>query len=76
VKATRVKEGETSSQIKYFISSVELGAARMMTCIRRHWEVENKRHWSLDVSFREDCSRVRTGHAPENLALIRKMALN
>jgi predicted transposase YbfD/YdcC len=53
VKATRVKEGETSSQIKYFISSVELGAARMMTCIRRHWEVENKRHWSLDVSFRK-----------------------
>jgi predicted transposase YbfD/YdcC len=76
VKATRVKEGETSSQIRYFISSVEFGAARIMDFIRRHWEVENKLHWSLDISFREDDSRVRTGHAPENLAPIRKMALN
>ena len=76
VKATRVKEGETSSQIRYFISSVEFGAARIMDFIRRHWEVENKPHWSLDISFREDDSRVRTGHAPENLAPIRKMALN
>jgi len=48
----------------------------MMQLIRNHWEVENKLHWSLDVSFNEDNSRVRTGHAPENLALIRKMALN
>lgn len=76
VKATRTIEGETSSQIRYFISSVNAGAPRMMKLIRNHWEVENKLHWSLDVSFNEDNSRVRTGHAPENLALIRKMALN
>jgi predicted transposase YbfD/YdcC len=76
VKATRVIEGETSFQIRYFISSVNSGAARMMQLIRHHWEVENKLHWSLDVSFNEDRSRVRIGHAPENLALIRKMALN
>lgn len=76
VKATRVIDGETSSQKRYFISSVKSGADRMMRLIRNHWEVENKLHWSLDVSFNEDNSRVRTGHAPENLALIRKMALN
>lgn len=76
VKATRLKDGETSSQIRYFISSVEFSAAPMMNYIQRHWEVENKLHWSLDVSFREDDSRIRSGHAPENLALIRKMALN
>ena len=76
VKAKRVKEGETSSQICYFISSVDFGAARIMDFIRRHWEVEKKLHWSLDISFREDDSRVRKGHASENLALIRKMALN
>jgi len=76
IKATRVIEGESSSQTRYFISSVKPGAPRMMQLIRNHWEVENKLHWSLDVSFNEDNSRVRTGHAPENLALIRKMALN
>jgi len=76
VKATRVENEETSSQIRYFISSVDIGAAQMMKYIRQHWEVENKLHWSLDVSFREDDSRVRIGHAPENLALIRKIALN
>jgi predicted transposase YbfD/YdcC len=76
VKATRVIEAEASSQIRFFISSVKSGATRMMQLIRNHWEVENKLHWSLDVSFNEDNSRVRTGHAPENLALIRKMALN
>ena len=48
----------------------------MMKHIRQHWEIENKLHWSLDVTFREDESRVRVGHAPENLALIRKMAFN
>ena len=76
IKATREKEGATSSQIRYYISSVDAGAKRMMQFVRQHWEVENKLHWSLDVTFREDDSRVRSGHAPENLALIRKMALN
>ncbi len=76
IKATREKEGATSSQIRYYISSVDAGAKQMMQFVRQHWEVENKLHWSLDVTFREDDSRVRSGHAPENLALIRKMALN
>jgi len=48
----------------------------MLTYIRTHWEVENKLHWCLDVVFREDESRVRKGHAPENLAFMRKIALN
>ncbi|NPV55195.1 MAG: ISAs1 family transposase [Anaerolineae bacterium] len=76
LKATRVINGETSVQIRYFISSAVFGATQIMKFIRQHWEVENKLHWSLDVSFNEDSSRVRTGHAPENLALLRKMALN
>jgi len=76
IKATRKKAEKTSSQIRYFISSVDAGAKQMMQFVRQHWEVENKLHWSLDVTFREDDSRVRSGHAPENLALIRKMALN
>lgn len=76
VEATRRKGEATSSQIRYFISSLEIDAGKMLDHIRKHWEVENKLHWSLDISFREDDSRVRKGHAPENLAIIRKMALN
>lgn len=44
--------------------------------IRGHWGVENRLHWALDLAFREDDSRVRADHAPENLAIIRHLALN
>lgn len=44
--------------------------------VRAHWNIENNLHWSLDVSFREDESRMRKGHAAENFSLVRKMALN
>jgi predicted transposase YbfD/YdcC len=71
------KIGEASSaQTRYFISSLETTAKHMLKCIRGHWEVENKLHWNLDVSFREDESRVRKGHAQENLTIVRKLALN
>jgi predicted transposase YbfD/YdcC len=76
LKATRIIDQETTSQIRYFISSLKESAQKMMGYVRQHWGVENKLHWSLDMTFREDDSRVRSGHAPENLALMRKMALN
>jgi predicted transposase YbfD/YdcC len=44
--------------------------------VRSHWQVENQLHWCLDVSFREDACRTRTGNAPENLAVLRHIALN
>jgi hypothetical protein len=47
-----------------------------MQAVRNHWNVEINLHWSLDVSFKEDLSRVRIGHASENLAIIRRVALN
>ena len=49
---------------------------RFMQAVRQHWNVEINLHWSLDVSFKEDLSRVRIGHASENLAIIRRIALN
>jgi len=76
IEATRTIKDRTTSQTRYFISSLRIGAAQMMKYIRQHWEIENKLHWSLDVAFKEDESRVRVGHAPENLAVIRKMAFN
>ena len=48
----------------------------MLEAIRTHWGIENSVHWVLDISFREDDSRVRTGNASENLAVLRHMALN
>ena len=44
--------------------------------IRNHWKIENKLHWTLDVTFREDASRIRKNQAPENFALLRRLALN
>lgn len=47
-----------------------------MRAVRKHWNIEINLHWSLDVSFKEDLSRVRIGHAAENLSIIRRVALN
>ncbi len=76
VEATRRIGEKESSEMRYFISSLDVGAEAMLTYIRTHWEVENKLHWCLDMVFREDDNRVRKGHAPENIAIMRKIALN
>ncbi len=47
-----------------------------MAAQRKHWNIEINLHWSLDVSFNEDLSRIRIGHASENLAIVRRIALN
>jgi predicted transposase YbfD/YdcC len=76
VTCSRTLGGITSSETRYFISSLKPDAKEMLRAVRAHWTVENNLHWSLDVSFREDESRVRIGHAGQNLALVRKLALN
>jgi predicted transposase YbfD/YdcC len=70
------RDGVTSSETRHFISSCAPDAEEMLRVVRAHWRVENSLHWSLDVAFREDESRVRIGHAGQNLALVRKLALN
>jgi len=65
----------------YFITSLDhcapgRDAAYFSQHIRDHWKIENQLHWSLDVSFSEDASRVRLGHGPENLSRLRRIALN
>jgi predicted transposase YbfD/YdcC len=67
--------GKESSEVHYYISS-RRGSGRMfLGASRKHWSIENACHWVLDVAFREDDHRLREGHAPENVSLIRKMAL-
>lgn len=63
-------------QTAYFISSLPPDASRLLDAVRRHWSVENSCHWTLDVIFKEDASRVRIGHGPQNFATIRHFALN
>ncbi len=49
---------------------------KTLTAIRQHWGIENQLHWTLDMTFREDESRIRTEAAPENFAIMRHIALN
>lgn len=76
VKLTRTVKGKTTSQTRYYITDVIRSAKTMLNAVRSHWQVENRLHWVLDISFREDESRVRSGHAQENLSVVRKLALN
>jgi predicted transposase YbfD/YdcC len=75
------REREADSKIEverhYYISSRPRAGARWLSeRIRGHWSIENQCHWILDVAFREDDSRIRTDHGPENFGLLRKIALN
>jgi predicted transposase YbfD/YdcC len=67
--------GRTSLEGRYYILSRQLSAKEFADAVRGHWSIENQLHWQLDVSFREDGSRVRTGHAAANLSVIRRFAL-
>lgn len=76
VVSVREHGGETTRQTRYFISSLPKDAARFAHAVRSHWGVENRLHWVLDVTFRDDDSRVRKDHAPANFAIIKHIAIN
>jgi predicted transposase YbfD/YdcC len=65
-----------TSQDRYYVSSLAPEAEKLLSAVRSHWGIENSLHWVLDVVFDEDHSRVRKDQAPQNLAVIRQMALN
>lgn len=76
VESQRLINGNLKIENRYYISSLKCNAEELSQKIRSHWNIENKLHWSLDISFREDECRKRFGHSGENFAKIRRIALN
>jgi len=76
VDATREIQGKKTKERRYYISSLPANAKHLGATIRAHWGIENSLHYVLDMAFNEDQSRARTGDSAENLAIIRRFALN
>ena len=80
VESTRHIDGQDTVEHRYSLSSLpgatDADAKRFNSVIRTHWEIENRVHGVLDVAMAEDTNRTRKGESAQNLALIRKLALN
>jgi predicted transposase YbfD/YdcC len=76
VESLREINGTVTLERRYYLSSLKLDVQTFARAVRGHWGVENKLHWVMDVCFREDQSRAREGYAAENLATLRRLALN
>lgn len=76
VQSHRKSWNEEIEEVRHYISSLDNQAEQISGVIRSHWGIENSLHWTLDVTYREDGSRIRKGHGPENLALLRRMTVS
>jgi predicted transposase YbfD/YdcC len=78
ITARRRRHGTRAEKpvVRYFLLSKYMPARRLLQVARSHWGIENRLHWLLDVVFHEDASRARKDHGPENLAILRRLALN
>ncbi len=74
VTCKRTINGKTTEAKRLFISNLELTAERAGILARSHWTIENRLHWNMDVNFGEDANLAATGHAPENLATLKRLA--
>lgn len=76
ISERQVAGQETTYETRYFVSSLPAKVKSFAHAVRSHWGIENGLHWVLDIAFREDESRVRKDNAPENLALLRRLAVS
>jgi predicted transposase YbfD/YdcC len=78
IESERSMKGNKSDQVeretRYYISSLKPESEKIGKAIRAHWRIENNLHWRLDITFRENESRIRKGNAPENFACVRRLS--
>ena len=70
LKTKRELKEKTTEDVRFYLSSCIASAETMLNIVRKHWQVENTLHWTLDVTFREDESRIRKDAGPENYAIM------
>ena len=76
VESTTERGGQVEQERRYYLCSAKLDADTFARAVRSHWGIENRLHWMLDVVFHDDLARLRTGHGPANMAVVKHMALN
>ena len=76
VESQTERDGCVQHEQRYHLGSATLDAETFARAVRAHWGGENNPHWTLEVVFRDDLARPRTGHGPENMAVVRHRALN
>jgi len=70
------RNGAIARERRYYLSSTKLDAKTFAAAVRAHWGVENRLHWVLDVVFHDDLARLRSGNGPQNMAVVKHMAMN
>lgn len=76
ITCVRQMPQKTTEEIRYYLCSVPDNAKRVLWTVRKHWGIENRLHYVLDVSLDEDACRIRKDNAPENFGVLRHIALN
>jgi len=76
IVSKRITKTGSSIEIKYYVSSLNADAKKILNIVRSHWRIENSLHWTMDLVFNEDRSTIRNGYSSENMSLLRKFALN
>ena len=76
VETRTERSGRIEQERRFYLSSARLDAKTFAAAVRGHWGIENRLHWVLDVVFHDDLARLRTGNGPQNMAIIKHMALN
>jgi predicted transposase YbfD/YdcC len=76
VESTRIIGEKETTERRYFISTLPADAAKIGRAVREHWGIENRLHWCLDVTYNDDASRIRKDHGPQNMTVLRRLAVN
>ena len=76
IESETERDGKAAQERRYYLSSARLGPETLARAVRGHWGIENRLPWVLDVVFRDDLARLRRGHAPASMAVVKRMAMN